>query len=466
MLKNSTEQIPTITVAETLAVITDVVLPNLAKGVIKRRPVMVGLSERLNVEKRALACLTKLQTKYRGGPVQLKLPLRNHALVLAPQDVESVLQQSPEPFATASWEKKQALAHFQPRQALVSHGLDRADRRDFNEQILEQHNSCHHLANRFGAVISEEAAQIIDRARENRGVLNWEVFSDGWFRAVRRMVLGDSAQDDQELTDMLDNLRRNANWAFLHLRQRDLRKRFSERLAHYVTEGEDGSLAGLIKARPELTTVQPEEQIPHWLFAFDAAGIATFRTLALLATHHQQAQLADMELDDSKSSETSKLPFLRACVLESLRLWPTTPLILRESTRVTHWASGTLRAGSNIIIYTPLFHRDPRGLSAPDQFDPGLWLTDEPKVRVPWPVIPFSGGPAMCPGRHVVLLTTSQMTGALWKTGKLCLQQPARLDAEAALPGTLNNFSLRFQIGGRVAHRGKQQQKTSELRYE
>jgi len=447
MFRNSPEQLPTMTVTETVAVITEVVLPNLAKGVVKRRPRMVGLSERFNAEAKSVQLLGKLRRRYGKGPVLLKLPLRSHALILNPEDADRVLENSPEPFATATWEKKQALSHFQPRQALVSHGLDRAERRQFNEDILEPDRTCHHLAERFVQVIAEEADDILRQAKDNGHTLDWEVFARGWFNAVRRIVLGDSAREDEELTHMLDSLRRNANWAFLHPRQTSLRKRFKERLRYYLDKGEQGSLAGSIKALPNSSSTEPEEQIPHWLFAFDPAGMAAFRTLALLATHPQQAQLADMELADPASSKASTLPFLRACVLESLRLWPTTPLILRESTRVTHWKRGALWAGSNIIIFTPFFHRDSHHLPAADSFDPGLWTAQGPEPKVPWPVIPFSQGPAMCPGRHVVLLATSHMVGALWKNRVLHLHDPGRLSADEALPATLNNYSLQFAVG-------------------
>lgn len=458
MLKTKTERLPSATVGETLAVITDVVLPNLAKGIIKRRPAMVALSERFNIEEKALPLLAKLQDQYGAGPLLLKLPFRHHALVLNPQDVNKVLQGSPEPFATATWEKKQALNHFQPRQALVSHGLERAGRRQFNEDVLEPHAICHHLAANFIQVVQEEAEDILRRARQNNDTLDWELFAKGWFRVVRRIVLGDSARDDEELTAMLDDLRRNANWAFLQPRQASLRKRFRGRLRDYVSQGDRGSLAGMIKSMPESEPTTPEDQIPHWLFAFDPAGITTFRTLALLATHTQQGELAHMELADPEPSKARELPFLRACVLESLRLWPTTPLILRESTRATHWDNGELRAGSNLIIFTPFFHRDTHYLPAAHQFDPGLWRTERPEPKVDWPVVPFSEGPAMCPGRHVVLLAASHMAGALWKSGGLRLHDPGRVTGSDKMPAALNNYSLRFAVDATYGKQQKQKQ--------
>ena len=42
-------------------------------------------------------------------------------------------------------------------------------------------------------------------------------------------------------------------------------------------------------------------------------------------------------------------PFARAMVQESLRLWPTTPLILRRTTADTDWGGRTLPAGSGVM---------------------------------------------------------------------------------------------------------------------
>ena len=63
-----------------------------------------------------------------------------------------------------------------------------------------------------------------------------------------------------------------------------------------------------------------------------------------------------------------------------------------------------------------------------------------------WPLIPFSAGPAFCPGRHLALLMSSAMLSAVLGPGPARLEQPARLDAGRPLPGTLDNYTLRFAV--------------------
>jgi cytochrome P450 len=145
--------------------------------------------------------------------------------------------------------------------------------------------------------------------------------------------------------------------------------------------------------------------------------------------------------DDSRRRE---LPYLRACVLESLRLWPTTPMVLRETTAPTTWETGELRAKTGILIFANFFHRDDQRLPYAERFMPELWL--EHRTNQHWPLIPFSGGPAMCPGRNLVLLTSSSMLAALLRDHRLRLISHQSLGPQRPLPYTLNNYALRFAI--------------------
>lgn len=438
--------LPKMTVQETLAVTADILAPNLAKGVIIRRPKMVGLAERFELDKRAVRRMQQLRNKYGTGPLLLRTPPgRTQALILAPEHVHRVLDGSPEPFSTASSEKRAALSHFEPKGALISQGPERADRRRYNEQVLDSEQPQHRMAEHFISVVHGEAEHVLHMARR-AGELSWDVFSDGWFRMVRRIVFGDGARNDAKLRTLINQLRADGNWAFLKPKRRGVRKAFYARLQAHLARAEPGSLASIMAKTPATSVTAPEQQVPQWLFAFDPAGMATFRALALLASHPEHAEHAREELREQKGSPTPHLPHLRACVLESLRLWPTTPMVLRQSTRETNWETGVMPAKTGILIFAPFFHRDDERLSYANRFAPEIWLEErDPKA---WPLIPFSGGPAICPGRHLVLLLASTMLAALLDDREIWLKPLVRLDARQPLPGTLNNYSLRFHLGG------------------
>lgn len=437
--------LPKATLRETIEVAIDVLGPTIAKGDIIRRPRMVALAERLRLDRRAVRRMQRLRNKYGTGPLLLRIPLRSQAVILSPEHVNRVLDGSPEPFATASSEKRSALSHFEPQGVLISQGPERADRRRYNEQVLESGCPVHRLGERFRHVVDEEAEHLLDGVR-HRGELAWGGFAEAWFRVVRRVVFGDAARDDHELTDMVAQLRSDANWAFLRPKRDRLRARFFARMNAHLARAEPGSLASVMAGTHATETTAPSHQVPQWLFGFDPACMATFRALALLASHPEPASRARDEIRRGGTPGEPPLPYLRACVLESLRLWPTTPMILRQSTRETTWETGTMPAGTGILVFAPFFHRDDERLPYADRFSPELWLQD----RVPggWPLIPFSGGPAVCPGRNLVLLLTSTMLAALLHGRQIRLKPGTRLNPGHPLPATLDNFTLRFEFDG------------------
>jgi cytochrome P450 len=432
--------VPTASLSDTMGVVADVLVPFAARGPIARRPRVVGVSERLDADARAVRRMQGVRRRYGPGPVMMRLPGRNLALILSSEHVHRVLHESPEPFATANREKRAALSHFQPHGVLISDTSERRTRRPFNETVLEQDRPLHHMADQFVRQIEEEAQELIDRVHRTR-TLVWDDFIAAWWRVVRRVVLGDAARDDHALTDMLTQLRHDANFSYLKPRRSVLRERFGRQLQGHLDRAERGSLAELVAAVPADGPTQPLHQVPQWLFAFDPAGMATFRALALLAAHPQHAERVRAESDEHDGREPSAYPLLRSTVLESLRLWPTTPAVLRDSTAETSWETGTLPAGAGVMIFAPLFHRDDETLPFANTFAPDIWLED--RSEQDWPLIPFSGGPGMCPGRNLVLLTTSTMLAALTTRLTLRMDPPDKLDP-AHLPGTLSPYHLRF----------------------
>jgi len=375
---------------DTTRVLAKVLLPTLAKGVIVRRPGVMAFSEKLQSDATAIDAMRHLRDRYGPEPVRLRITGRSVAVLVDPADVGRLLAESPEPFALATKEKKAALKHFQPHGVLISEGEARERRRELNERALRPDHE------RIGAVVRDEA-DLLTRHVMSTGELSWDSFNQAWWRIVRRIVLGDRARDDEQLTDDLKALRQNANWAFLHPRQEGLQERFQRRLDEY---------------HPELP-----DQVPHWLFAFDAAGIVTMRALAIggRGTHG---------------------------ILESARLWPTTPVILRESTEPTRWHGTWLPKNTEFVVFTPFFHRDPDRLPYADRYAPEIW--DKPLDPA---IVPFSGGPGVCPGRDLVLATGSAMLDALSEH----LTFPALTEP---LPKTLNHFGLRMPakpVGTRVS---------------
>ncbi|SFA94012.1 Cytochrome P450 [Amycolatopsis marina] len=442
-------QIAKSSVADTARLAATVVLPTLATGVIKRRPALLRGAEWLQVDRRPIALFQRLRRKYGDVLLTLPVPGRSIALPLAPDAVGRILHGSPSPFSPASIEKAAALGHFQPHGVLISTGAERAARRSLNESVLQTERPLHELADPVTDVVREEVDELLgDRSTPRE--LDWDGFNRMWWRVVRRVVLGDGARTDHEVTDVLTVLRRDANWAYLRPRRTRTREHFERLLHRHLDRAEPDSLAAVLASETAETagttgTVDggdAGDQVAHWLFAFDAAGMVTMRALALLATHPDHAERARAELAPRRRG-AQQLPFLRACALDTVRLWPTTPLLLRRTTGETRWGTGSLAAGSTVLVYCPYFHRDSAQLHFADRFDPDIWL--DGRVDEYPALVPFSAGPAECPGRNLVLFVVSTLLGELLRSHDIAVRAGPELRPDR-LPATIDNFSLRCTL--------------------
>ncbi|MFI6043772.1 cytochrome P450 [Nocardia sp. NPDC051321] len=417
----------------------------IAAGVIARRRPMMAVLERVQADARAVRRMRQLRRAHGRGPVELVLPGRRIIVVIDPDDVGAVLEQSPFPFHPANREKRAALRHFQPHAVLASEGSIRAERRTLNETALATGQPLHHLAEPFTAVIAEEARALTTTALRH-GRLDAAQFTIEWWRLVRRLVLGDQARFDDTITDQLWKLRSAANWSFLGFPHPRLREKFTERLYDYAETASPETLLGALTKTPATGAADPIGQVPHWLFAFDAAGIALTRTLALLATHPEQRARALAEAGDL--GNPALRPYLRACMLESVRLWPTTPTILRDTTEDTQWRCGeerfTIDGGAAVLIAVPAFHRDEQLLPFAHDFTPDIWL-DGRAEQYPQ-LVPFSAGPAECPGRNLVLFVTSTLLAQLIGNADFTLRSTPAPTPGRPLPVTFNNFGLDFGV--------------------
>jgi cytochrome P450 len=430
--------VPSAPLADSASVMAGVIGPTIAKGVLIRRPKIVALAERLDLDGAAVRRMQKLRRRYGQGPLRVRMPGPPRVLILSDQDLRTVLDGTPEPFAAASREKRAALAHFEPKVALASHGAKRRDRRRFNEEALETAKRMHSMANTFADVVDAEAEMLL-READKAGELDWELFFESWYRVVRRVILGNGARDDDELTDMLAQLRARGNWAFFQMKARRLRERFHRRLTMHIERGEPGSLAERINSLPKSPITEPSHQVAQWLFAFDPGGMATFRALAMLAIHEEEYERARQEA--TAADRPAHLPILRGSLLEALRLWPTTPAILRETTQETEWENGRLPAKTGITIYAPYFHRDETRIEFAHRFVPHIWVEGDPAER--FPLVPFSRGPGACPASNFVPMVASHMLAALLSRRRLRLVSH-QLSPNRDLPGLLDNYRLRF----------------------
>ncbi|KAH6844616.1 hypothetical protein B0I37DRAFT_416214 [Chaetomium sp. MPI-CAGE-AT-0009] len=224
--------------------------------------------------------------------------------------------------------------------------------------------------------------------------LDWNTFSNTWFRIIRRIVLGDTVRDDTQLT---------AQSKLQHAQTQ---------LAYYIDAREQGSL--------------PESP--------------AFRALVLLGSHWDHQPRAAAEAAGPSSGVD--LPFCRAIFLDYLHLWPTMPAILRELTEDNQQLGGghALPKGAGIIVFAPFFHR-------PYPMD--LWAVSNPQISSPDTAfkgfdssIPRGGGvsPSLSPTRAAILNNNSSSAETLTATVELAA-------ADASNSATVTRPAGSFVLG-------------------
>ncbi len=410
------------------------VLPAFAQGFVIRRSLVLRLTAALDTHAWGCRLLDDLRERHGPGPVLATAFGRTGLVLLSADDARRVLAGTGVSFTSANREKTASLSHFEPDAVLITSGALKVERRRFNEAVLDGCAADPGFREACRAVVGEEIRPLLVG-----DTLTWKRFHAAYQRIVRRIVFGDAARDDERITDLRDKLRSDANWAMLHRKRHRLRAELFARTQSYLDLAEPGGLARGVSATPAAAEIEPVAQMQHWFFAFDAAPISDYLTLGLLACRPQQSARARADR-----------AYLRACVLEAQRLWPSTLVILRDTTVETHWPGGwTLPAGTAVIFCNPFFHRDARLLPYADRFEPEVWL--DGRAEAQWSIAPFSRGPARCPGKEIVLSTSATLLTELL-TRDWRITSPHRLGPERPLPRTADHTSLRFAAGNRAVH--------------
>jgi cytochrome P450 len=432
--------LPSASLLENVQFNETVIVPNALQGLFRRRPGRVAIATRLNVDGRAVRLMEGLRRRHGPSPLWVR-PITNRALLMLDvDDVRRVLEDSPARFASDPEAKRRGMGHFQPDALTLSRGELWRDRRRFTEAVLDTPRTAHRLSDRFVNVAGEETEALLDEVAVDGASLGYDSFHGAFRRIVRRIVLGDSARDDEELTDLLAQLMSDANG--LPSERSDRLEPFMDRIRAYVLAAEPGSLVGLFGEVDSAPDTRVEGQVPHWLFALqDTLSANALRALALIASHPEQRSIVESEL--TATDDLTGLDYLRACLQEAMRLWPTTPLLSRETLVDLTWNGATVPAGTQVLIFNTFHHRDRERVEYADRFAPEAWTQGD--AARDWTFNHFSHGPQGCPGVNLALLVGSAVLARLLTQAEPRLLEP-QIGPERPLPHMLDYFRLRLSV--------------------
>jgi len=444
-----TSGLPTASLVENARFALTYAFPSLLRGALIPQPFWTDLATRLNTGQWAVATVEQLSSRHGGHSVLLRSVLGETVLILTAEDVRRVLDSPVAEFALDAREKVRALQPFAPDALNASPPALRGQRRQFNEAVLDYGHEPHRLAERFLAIASEEITAMLGTAT----VVDYERSLAGFRRINRRCVLGDAAADDTELSEEHSRLRGDGNWLGLKFwnRGRDVKLRASmdARIRAYIDAAEPSTLVSLFPGAPQGHETDPNGQVPFWLMALDAVRTVVTNALALLATHPVERARALEEIDAADLAHgrgtvagLTDLRFVRACIQESIRLWPAAPTLVRRTTGDTEWDGTMVPAGTRVLIPAAVFHRA-QSLPYANRLAPEIWLDGSGDAD--WSLNLFSRGQAQCAGRNLALVLSTASLAELLRQAEFELLRP-KLGPDRPLPYGINPLTTRFAV--------------------
>src|SRR3954451_7001800 len=181
------------TTPESLRFLATGLIPSVARGLFSPRPRAMKLLTRLNTDRRAIEFMDGIRSKYGGDGVRF---MRGKITVLWGENaIREVLDNSATDYASDAGAKKKGMSQFQPDALTLSRGDEWKDRRAFNEAVLVEHGQDARILD----VVADEVSRM--RIGPELSYGDWEKLFD---HITLRVIFGNSARNDQDLTDTLE----------------------------------------------------------------------------------------------------------------------------------------------------------------------------------------------------------------------------------------------------------------------
>lgn len=396
------------------------IVPHFLRGMFAIRPGWSRLLDRRHPDPRGIRLVRELRRRYGSDYLWLKVLGKPTLLVLDPEGIRHVLDAPPWAYGPPDL-KVRGMSHFQPDAVTVSSGDDWTRRRAFNAEVLATGESIHPSAFGFLKVVQ---AAVASMTSTDGATVAWTGIHLAFRRITAGVVFGPGVEAESVL-DRLDALMKRANRVAGRSDTAE-RRAFHDEIRERISDPEAGSLAAA--ACPHLEPDDPlpvAGQIPHWLFAMkDTLAANCTNALALIAAHphvQEQARAEVATTDLSDPAAVDGMAYVEGCLRDAMRLWPTTPVIVRKALKDDALAGHIVPSGSQVMIHNGFNHRNPDAMTDPDAFHPEAWQQGVWDYRFN----PMSNGPQACAGRELVLLLGKAVLGRFLEGHRWRLSHPS-----------------------------------------
>jgi cytochrome P450 len=153
-----------------------------------------------------------------------------------------------------------------------------------------------------------------------------------------------------------------------------------------------------------------DEILTMFAAGHETTAITLTWTFYLLSQHPAVLRKVQDEVDAALDGRTptladlSRMPYTLQVFEESMRLYPSAPIIPRLTSRETLLGDHHLPAHSRVLVNLLKLHRHPRFWTDPEAFDPDRFAPETRKGQHRFAYIPFGAGPHLCIGKHFALM--------------------------------------------------------------
>jgi cytochrome P450 len=187
-----------------------------------------------------------------------------------------------------------------------------------------------------------------------------------------------------------------------------------------AAEGED-LLARMLRASDAETGRSMSEEllvdniVAFLMAGYDATAFSLAWTLYLVSQSPEWEARMLQEIEQVvgsgpvSSAHVEHLVTVQQVLNESLRLFPTVPLIIRDIVDDVEFDGVSIPAGTIGIIPIYAIHRHRRYWEDPDRFDPGRFSPDSRSKPTRFQFMPFGAGPRICIGASFAMIEATIM---------------------------------------------------------
>ncbi|XP_037045955.1 probable cytochrome P450 4aa1 [Bradysia coprophila] len=221
---------------------------------------------------------------------------------------------------------------------------------------------------------------------------------------------------------LLDWIYRLTDVAAAELNQKNRLNSFTRKMIKIRREGNNNNdrkclidyMLEVSQKNPNFTEADVvDEACTFMLAGQDSVGAAVAFCLHLLAQNEECQKKCYAEIEDILEGDYERpftmpdirrMRYLEQCIKETMRLYPSVPMIARKLGEVITVGSHKLPAGSNVLIFPYATHRIEKIYPNPEKFDPDRFATGGVESRHPYAYIPFSAGIRNCIGYKFALI--------------------------------------------------------------